>query len=153
MTSCPACGKEIANGASVCKHCRAELGAPARPTGVTAIAILTLVGSVLSLVGLVVLTDPYPVVLGLRVPAALAKLSVAALAGVGIYCGIGLLRQKALARRVFTWVAIYSVVNALLSTPVIAGSSSEAITGMAIAVGFYGWILFYLSSRKDYFIN
>jgi len=160
MLSCPKCGKEIADGATVCKHCHAEIGTPKRPKGVTVIAVLTLLGSAFSLLAIFNLNEMNSIILGLRVPVALARIVTLVFSGVGIYCGIGFLKQMALARKIYIWVAIYGIINQLISTPVLMNSmrlpdnvKGGMIVGMIIGIAISGWILFYLIRRKDYFTN
>lgn len=161
MASCPKCGKEIAEGASVCKHCHAEIATPKRPTGVTVIAVLTLLGSAGGLLTMLSLNEMNSIILGLRVPVVLARIETLVFAGVGIYCGIGFLRQKALARKIYIWVVLFGIINTLISTPVLINSmplpdhvkGPTMISSMIGGPAIFGWILFYLIRRKDYFTN
>ncbi len=160
MASCPKCSQEIADGASVCKHCHAEIGKPKRPTGVTVIAILTLLGSVFGLFAIFGLNETNSIILGIRVPVIIARAFGLIGNGIGIYCGIGFLKQLALARKVYIWVAIYGIANSLITTPVLMNTmrlpdevKTGMIIGMIIGVGITGWILYYVVRRKDYFTN
>jgi len=165
MALCRQCGKEIKDGVAVCEHCHAKLGTPKRPTGVTVIAILALLGSLFALFGMVGLNKSNSIIFGFRVPLALARIVRLFFAGIEIYCGIGLLMQTALARKIYIWVLTYSIVNTLTSTFIPrhsilrhlkrlpAGVEGYAIIGTIIGIAILGWMLYYLIRHKDYFPN
>lgn len=160
MTIHQSCGGEIAEGAVVCKHCGAQLGVPKRPKGVTVIAVLCFIGAGFSLLALPTIDSTNSVMLGLRVPVIVVQLVGLIMVGLSVYCGVGFLKLKALARQIFLWTAIYSIVQTVTSSPVILSSMnvpSEAIVpgivGMIFGLALYGYILYYLFRQKDYFVN
>jgi predicted nucleic acid-binding Zn ribbon protein len=157
---CPKCGKEIVEGATICKHCHEVLGKPKRPKGVTIIAILILLGSVIGFFSVISLTEMTSIILGIRVPVGFAKFFLFLIQGVGIYCGIGFLKQLAMARKVYIWISIYGIVNSLISTPILISAlrlrdndKVGLMINMVITIIFSGYILYYIIRHKDYFVN
>ena len=81
----------------------------------------------------------------------------------GFYCGIGFLKQLALARKTYIWLAVYGIINSLLSTPVLIRTmvymgftpqvKTQMVIGMVLGIAVTGWILYYVVRRKDYFTN
>lgn len=160
MAICQSCGGEIVVGAVVCRHCGVQLGIPQRPKGVTVIAVLCFIGAGFSLFSLAALDSTNSVLLGIRVPVIITQLVTLIAVGLLIYCGIGFLKLQELARQIYIWAAIYSIAQMVISPPVIWSSMnlpSEAIiggiVGMIIGLALYGYILYYIVRRKDYFVN
>lgn len=161
MIPCPKCGKEIAEGAIICKHCGAEFGTPKRPTGITVIAVLCFIGAAISLLALPSVNRITSLILGIRVPVPLYQLFGVAGAGLAIYCGVGFLQLREIARKIYLYWAIFSVLNSVISPLVVISTMRRIrdevmvgiVIGIIIGVGIYGYILYYLVRRKDYFIN
>jgi DNA-directed RNA polymerase subunit RPC12/RpoP len=167
MAICNSCGREIAEGAVVCKHCGARLGVPKRPKGVTAIAVLCFIGAGMSLLALPALNPMNSILLGFRVPVNLMRSIGVIGIGLSIYCGVGFLKLKASARKIYLWWALYSIVQSVISPIVLwpyikdMGASNEVIigalvgmvVGTIIGLALYGYILYYIFRRRDYFVN
>ncbi|MDD5087275.1 MAG: zinc ribbon domain-containing protein [bacterium] len=149
MALCPKCGKEIADSAVVCKHCHATIGTPQRPIGVTVIAALTLLGAaqiLISAIGMLFRRHfGCSVILGIRIPDVVNGLVMLILGGLALYCGLGFLKQKAQARRIFLWLAGFVILSSLIT---VGGS----LTGL-LTIAVLGYIVYYLVRRKDYFTN
>lgn len=160
MATCPTCNDTIADGAVVCKHCGARFGTPSRPTGVTILAVLCLLGGVVGLLSTFALNRSNSVFLGFRVP--VPFMMAVNLIGVVIsfYCGIGFLKLKSAARKLYLYWAVFGLAQAVI-TPVRLLSSTRVpdtvVAGMAIGfvlgLGFYGWIIYYIVRKKEYFVN
>jgi len=144
------------------------LGVPKRPKGVTVIAVLCFIGAGGSLLALPTIDSTNSVLLGIRVPVIVMQLVGLIMAGLSVYCGVGFLKLKALAREIYLWVAIFGIANMVISYPVILSSMNlprnlpsgayesmivGGIVGMIIVLALQGYILYYLFRRKDYFVN
>ena len=165
MSSCPNCGKEIAEGAVVCKHCGHKFGKPARPTGVTILGVLSMLGGIIGLIGLAVAmsqpaysVEQSAVVLGMHVSIPLFVVISIAANLLSIYCGIGFLRQQRLARTIYIYLGSFGIISTLLGVFGQAGNlRGDAATVfyviILITLAYYGLILRYVVRRKDYFVN
>ena len=155
MSTCSACGKSVAEKAIVCKHCGARLGRPPRPVGVTVIAILVLIGVVSQLFAVIAARWETSFLFGRHVPPTVFRVVTAAMAALSLYCGIGLLRQRAVARRVTILYLVVGVVGSILNASVMSRmlGGGASWTGVILSVALNGYIIYYLIRRKDYFLN
>jgi len=166
MAACRQCGQEIADDAAVCEHCGALVGAVRRPPGVTVIAILVLVGAGLAILAVPALKAEFSALLGIRVPVFLAQVVMLVFAGLSIYCGVGLLQLKRVAKTIYIWVAVYDIVDSLVCGSVLTSTIPDSLpsqmrpmfftsvwVGVVVGVGLNAFILYYLLSRRKYFVN
>lgn len=165
MKSCPKCGTEVAQGATVCENCKAVVGVPKRPLGVAVIAWLMLVGGVLNVYFMLTNQHIYPVYLGMAVSPALMRIIQLILAVIGIYCAIGLLQLKGNARKLYIGLSLFYAIETLVSfqmriaaTGLLQGPGAHSrliagIIGTIIGLAIQGWMLFYVVRRKQFFIN
>lgn len=140
----------------------------ARPALVTVIAVLLIVGGAIGLISAFI--QPGVFVLGLAwVHGPVAILYSLILAGVSLGCGLGFLRQRALARQVFIGWTAFSLLSSLLSLTSVDralyltshgldGSSMEIariVAYVTIVVMLAVWVLMlsYVAKHKDYFPN
>jgi len=129
-----------------------------RPGGVTAIAVVTLLGSLFSLISLFNFSVLNSYILGVRAPAGVARLLIGALAGMQAFSGIGMLKQMALARKIYIFLAIFGLVNNLITTPVLLNTyhvsdqiRTSLIGGLVFGTVIAIVVLQYLVRRKDCF--
>jgi hypothetical protein len=162
MTNCPKCGKEIAKGASICKHCHIIIGVPQRLAGVKIIGILVLIFSIATLGGLYLMP-------GLTIFRRFGWVWSATIlqSGIGIFSSIVLFLQKRIALNMY-------IVYTLFTGLVIIGSGFYtfarftspffdvksylidivfSISLQIFEIVFTAWSLRYLLQHKDYFTN
>ena len=160
MPLCPFCKEEIAEGAIYCKHCHKDIVVRKRPIGVTIIAVFILISAAVGLVKGIDPKESSSILFGMIVPYGVMVVYYLAVAIVSIYCGIGLLDLKNKARKICIWMTIILFCNGLFSL----GRQLEIMTidktfWMALIVatififGINGYILYYLVSRREYFVN
>ncbi len=164
--ACPQCGQAIMAGAILCKHCGAQLGTPQRPKGVTWLAVLLFVGTVVCLVSIPGQRPVSSFFLGVQVPVPFTQFLLLVSAGIDAFCGYGFLKLKRSAMRLYIGFSCYGILNTLASLPASYSlamrlnpyAESSTVLGPVIAMvvlglAFSGFIIYYLVSRKDYFVN
>lgn len=165
MASCPKCGKEVADSAVVCKHCNSVISIMDRPTGITVIAVILLIGTVFSLYTQFQINWSGTVILGINLPPILSNIINSLDILLGLYCAIGFFKLQKKAYQLFILLASYRIANNIITSLVVISRiydyysyipefyTSSLIIGFTIGVALNGWLLFYLSRRKDYFVN
>jgi hypothetical protein len=181
MVNCPKCGKEIADGASICKHCHAIIGVPQRPSGVTIIGILILFESLVSLLAAIMLVDfRFPLFLSLfsggfityslavlelerfsPLWLALVRIMAFSRSLVGIFSSVVLFKQKRNAINIYIGYAILSTINEFFWTSQYIFFGTDfvrfllvfLIIATIIRVLVLGLILNYLRRNNKYFTN
>ena len=94
-------------------------------------------------------------------PIAFARIELLLLAFVELYCAIGFLKQKALARKVFIWYSLYGIAGFLFSIPELISimrSIDESyrmvsLFPLTFGLAFGALVLLYVIWHKDYFPN
>jgi hypothetical protein len=93
-----------------------------RPRWLTVIAILMIIGAVIGFASIFMLTEENSILMGLKIPLPAAAVVALIANGLSLYCGIGFLRLNETARRIYIPLAIYGIVNAVLSRPALIKS-------------------------------
>jgi hypothetical protein len=154
------CVRKIGEGSNDGKFYGAPLN---RPKGVTIIAVLTLILALFGLIGLFLIQPMDSILFGIIVPIPVTVIATLISVGIGIYCGIGLLKLKRVARQLYIWLLVYHMVNAALEKGriMIGGNLPHApiasyptfiisnLLGLLIA----SFLIYYIASRKKYFVN
>lgn len=163
MAFCTSCGKEIAEGAVICKHCGAKLGIPKRPGGVTFLGVISIISGAFGIIESIVSLSNlgfrnFGYILGARVPYELEIMINLAVSVLTLLCGIGFLQLKKIARQVYIYIGSFGILNAILTYPVLLDDVRKSerallIVIMIVTILITGYILYYVIRRKDYFVN
>lgn len=148
-------------GAIVCKHCRSDIGTPKRPAGVTAISALSFLdvaGWLFTCIAPIPMTPLFTLLVLMDnngVELMVGRIESLILAAISLYCGLGFLKQRASARRVYLGFGVYRVGFQLIATMALISRnvSPELIAPSLIGFVIFGWILYYVMRRRDYFPN
>jgi len=158
LTICESCGKKARKDATACIHCGTQLIFPRRPKGVIAVVVLILIGSLISLVGVVSYNSATAVFLGFSLSATAWRISSLIGFGIPIYIAIGFFKLKKSARTILLWYILFSIVNVVLTgwhlgQNAFSSAIPNLIILLAINLAYFGVILYFVIRLKDRFVN
>lgn len=156
--NCPKCNGLIADGAVVCKHCKAILGTPKRPLGVAILGWFTLFTAAIAAWNAINPQPQFTYIWGIHVGIVTYQFISAVQAALSTYCGVGLLVQDYWARKVTIVVQIVALPGGVLTffaVPELRAHMNATAPwgyfGLLFGLGVGIWILYYLIRRRDYF--
>lgn len=108
-----------------------------RPKWLTVIAVLMMIGAVIGFVGIFMLTEENSILMGFKIPVPVAVVLALIAHALALYCSVGFLRLDETARRVYIPLALYGIVNTIISWPALI----KSVGGDPTMRRMMGWML------------